>query len=1076
MASDQIDPADLTKRVDRVPSDGDVVERLQQLSAAPQDKTPSPFLHAGLERIDRFEIIRMLGQGGMGRVYLALDTKLDRKVAIKVPLFDSGTDPTIMQRFRREGQAAGAVSHPNVVATHEVGDVDQGCYIVSEYIEGPTLREYLRRRGTPLKPRVAAQLILAIASGVRAAHSQLVIHRDIKPSNILMERLQPKSSSSSADPSIVTIDDDLFRPRVTDFGLAGFADHRTAITISGALVGTPSYMAPEQVDGAPLGPQADIFSLGVMLYELMTGRSPFSSESYVATIERIQHYDPPALRTTNSAIPRDLSAISECAISKEPLRRYSNAGELADDLQRFLDGTPVRARSLGAVGRFGRWVRRHPAQAALTCVICVALLTSLIQNRLLQKSLNRSDELKKNLAGTAGELTDANAKYRETVYVQDMSFAFDAWDRNAMDDVKSLLARYAPTESESDHRGIEWYLLSSVIETKPPREFPGHEGEVYDIVVAPDQKSFFSVGEDGTRRYWEIESGKAIRVSEPQRLGRSHAIALSPDGKTFYSGGNSLRSRSVLDGSLVQQKPLTSHAYGIRAIAVSPDNHYVASLCLQHQIHINSIGSDPPYAKKDIAVPSQRCTRIDFSPNGKQLYFSKEMEHTTASVSRDRWNEFVVWDIESEHELFSGKQLNNKYFGPVDASHDGRLVAVGASRKVQLFDVADLEFTKQIPIIGGFVIDVEFSADDRLIACGIRDGSLEVVDTNQTGSRGHANSSVHVSHPYRDPINTVAWVDDHSILTGDDAGRILLHQLTPGFEPIRTFDAHTCRLQPDGRHLVTINRLGDAEVIDLVTQQPVCQLTGLSAEIPIRVLIDPTKRWLAITYDNRLQIWNLRDEMRQCEVVHHPKSLEPSDEQFRIHRVTFSPDGQLVATVGSVDATALIWDTESGDQITEIPLGIGNMGNLVSYSPDGKLLLCAGSRGSFIYHTTTGITTPLGIARIQQAGWISETRLLVSNTDGLLGIFDCTKEKLVMVLGNQSQVATQLAISPDSRSLVTSDRQTVNFWNLPTNRLIGSIPLSARSISFSPDGSKLYLTTRVPEENECELRVISRKE
>ncbi len=154
------------------PANAKLVERLQQLWTRPADKSPSPFVQTPLDQIDRFEIIRVLGEGGMGRVYLAIDSKLNRKVAIKVPLFDSSTDPTILERFRREGRAAGAINHPNVVAVYEVGDTDQGCYIVSEYVAGPTLREYLRRRDAPLNARSAAELMLAVARGVHDAHQQ----------------------------------------------------------------------------------------------------------------------------------------------------------------------------------------------------------------------------------------------------------------------------------------------------------------------------------------------------------------------------------------------------------------------------------------------------------------------------------------------------------------------------------------------------------------------------------------------------------------------------------------------------------------------------------------------------------------------------------------------------------------------------------------------------------------------------------------------------------------------------------------------------------------------------------------
>ncbi len=249
--------------------------------------------------------------------------------------------------------------------------------------------------------------------------------------------------------------------------------------------------------------------------------------------------------------------------------------------------------------------------------------------------------------------------------MQDMIFAFDAWENRAIADVRSLLDRQVPTDSEVDQRGIEWYALSSSIKTDPPREFLGHEGEVYDIVVTPDRKSFFSVGEDKTRRLWNLETGETLRVTPSDKIGKSYAVALSPDGQTLYTGGNNLCPLNISDDSFAQGKPLTVHKYGIRAIAVSPDNRYVASLCLQHQIHINSIEPNHEYANTLIAIPSQRCTRLDFSPDSKELYFSKRV----GSGRNRSADQFVVWDIESKQQVFSGEPTSESHvFGPVDAS------------------------------------------------------------------------------------------------------------------------------------------------------------------------------------------------------------------------------------------------------------------------------------------------------------------------------------------------------------------------------------------------------------------------
>lgn len=1075
MSSDQLNPNE-SQYADpsvqrRVPSESEVVERLQDLWGDSPAKSPSPLIDSEPKHINRFQIVRMLGQGGMGRVYLGIDSELGREVAIKVPLFDHSSDPTAMERFRREGRAAGAVNHPNLVAIHEVGDMDQGCYIVSEYIQGPTLRDYLQQRGHPMEPRAAARMIMTIARGVHAAHQHGVIHRDLKPSNILLERLPSNIAESGEEASSVAIDGDCFRPRIADFGLACIDDQRTAITMSGALVGTPSYMAPEQITGASLGPQADTFAMGVMLYEFITGRSPFSAESYAATIDRVQNHDPPSLVKTNSGFPRDLSAICECAINKEPIRRYLTAGELADDLTRFLVGKPVRARSLGPAGRIQRWVRRHPIHAALAVVICIALTWSLFQNRRLQASLEHSDQLKDQMAVNALELRSTNESYRETIYVQDMIQAYDALNRNAVDDVRSLLFRHMPAESGTDLRGIEWFALNELTRADTPRAFSGHVGEVYDIAVTLDGKYFFSVGEDKRRRFWDLDSGEIIRIADPELIGKSHAIALSPDGNTFYTGGNFLRSHLVADGAFTAEQPITHHPYGIRAVEVSPDNRYVASLCFQHQIHLNSIDPNQPYAKNDFGVPAQHSTRIDFSPDSKHLYFTRR-DKSIDGVQPPC--EFVVWDIARQQEIFAGEPIA-KYgerFGPVDCSGDGRLVAIGGERSVQLFDAKNMRFIRRVHTGNHFVLDVEFSPNCNLLAMVGHTGVLSVC--RAVKHRDVTLRPIYEVRPHNSPINTMAWVNDRQLLTGDSAGRILLHSLRDSVLSKVAFDSHTCHLHADGKTLVTIDRNGIGRLVDVDSFRTLHQITGLNTEPPECVSIDPASGWLAVSYDNQLQIWNLNENQLQTQMIHRPISMVDGNVPYQISSISIAPDGQKVATSGSVDGTVLEWDIKTGSVLREVGLPNDSMGSHASYSPVGNQLLCAGGRGAFVLNVDVGTKSKITNRRVHDSVWLTETRLLIYSTDGLIKVVDTTSTDNELVFSHQGIGARKAAVSPDKRTLVTLVGSQIYFWNIPSMRMIGSIHMRAESICFSPNGDKLYATVRDQESDSFRLRVFSK--
>ena len=938
MSSDQIDPANLAAD-DSVdwPSESEVLQRLEHLWSDQSPRSTSAWIDKTTQRIGRFEIRGVLGQGGMGRVYLAVDSELGREVAIKVPIFDPSGNPAALERFRREGRAAGALSHANVVSVLEVGETEHGCFLVCQYVNGSTLRDFLRDNGRVRDAPTAAKLMLAIARGVQAAHSQGVIHRDLKPSNVLLEQLSRDASTGLTDTSVVSIDGRLVRPRVTDFGLAGFIENHTAITASGTLLGSPSYMAPEQIAGTSLGPPADTFSLGVILYELLQGTAPFAGESYVSTIDRIQNFDPPALTTSNPSIPRDLAAICECAIAKEPNQRYSNAGELADDLQRFLDESPVRARSLSRIGRIHRWIRRHPVHTTLIVVVCTGLMWTLFQNRRLESALNRAAMLRNEMTANATELEETNAAYRERVYVQDMILAFDAFDQRAIDDVRSLLNRQLPVDGQRDLRGIEWFALANEIETAPPVEIRASDAAIYDIAVTPDGKHFFTVGKDRTRRYWDLETKQPIRISQPDLTGPLHAIAISPDGSTFFSGVNMLLPYRASDGSLAESEPITHHKFGIRAIAVSPDNRLIASLCLQHQIHLHSLDPDRPYSNTEVGIPSQRCTRVGFSVDSKHLYFSKQC--FPRGKRRPTPDEFVVFDIETGTEIFSKPPLTSVRFGPVDGTENGSEVAIGGHSHIQLFDVAANEFSEMIETARGMTLDVEYSPGDRYIAHAGTDGTLYVSESAATNLPDGSPSVIYQSREHQDPINTVAWVDDNRILTGDDAGRVMLHRIDQRIDSLATYEnANRCLVDQIDQRAVVLDRSREARVIDLKTNAVIARCGNVLSGYPHHAVLDPSGQWLVLVRLGDIQVWNLQTESMQYSREHR-LTADSDQPDHPVASIAIAPDGKQFATLGTTDATIILWDTATGEQLTAFVLHPDSLGSVVTYSPDGEILV-----------------------------------------------------------------------------------------------------------------------------------------
>jgi tetratricopeptide (TPR) repeat protein/tRNA A-37 threonylcarbamoyl transferase component Bud32 len=306
----------------------------------------------GPRTLGKFELIEAIGSGAFGTVYKARDLRLDRTVAIKVPRSGNLADRADLDRFLREARSVARLRHPSIVPVHDVGEHEGVPYLVSDFVQGLTLTDLLSARR--LTSREAAELVAAVAGALQYAHEQGVVHRDVKPSNILL--------------------DDVGRPHLMDFGLARRDAGDVTMTIDGQVLGTPAYMSPEQArgEGHRVDGRGDVYSLGVVLYQMLTGELPFRGTPRML-LHRVLHDEPRRPRSLNDRIPRDLETICLKAMAKEPGRRYTSAAELGADLRRFLAGEPIRARRVGAVEHAWRWCRRNPAVAGLGAAAFLAM-------------------------------------------------------------------------------------------------------------------------------------------------------------------------------------------------------------------------------------------------------------------------------------------------------------------------------------------------------------------------------------------------------------------------------------------------------------------------------------------------------------------------------------------------------------------------------------------------------------------------------------------------------------------------------------------------------------------------------
>jgi tRNA A-37 threonylcarbamoyl transferase component Bud32 len=493
-----------------------------------------------------YEILGVLGRGGMGVVYRARQTKVNRLVALKMILAGGHAGDDERRRFLTEAEAVARLQQPNIVQIHEVGEADGQPFFTLEYLPGGSLAA--RLSGTPLPPKEAARVVEQLARGIHYAHGKGIVHRDLKPANVLL----------TEDGT----------PKVTDFGLAKRVEVGSGLTVTGAILGTPEYMAPEQAGGGGkrVGPAADVYALGAILYECLTGRPPFRAATALDTILQVVSQEPASVRQLQPGVPADLETICHRCLQKEPGKRYARAEDLAEDLRRLQAGEPIRARPVGSAERAWRWCRRNPMVAGLLTAVAATLLLGTgvatyfaIAARASAKQLERQLTRAEGLV-YAGRIDRAQQYWREGNAVA----ALDQLDR----------CRW-------DYRGWEHDYLHTLFNASH-LTLKGHMGPVRSVCFSPDGRRLASASGDlrgkGEVKVWDAQTGEE-QITLRGHTDLVHNVCFSPDGRRLASAGGFIPGEvKVWDARTGQEQiTLRGHAATVLSVCFSPDGRRLAS-------------------------------------------------------------------------------------------------------------------------------------------------------------------------------------------------------------------------------------------------------------------------------------------------------------------------------------------------------------------------------------------------------------------------------------------------------------------------------------------------------------------
>jgi WD40 repeat protein/serine/threonine protein kinase len=989
--------------------------------------------------IPGYELLGELGRGGMGVVYKARQPKLNRMVAVKLILAGSQAGPQDLARFRTEAEAAARLQHPNVVQIFEIGEHegrDGGGpvpYMVMEFVGGGTLAQ--RFGGRPLAPAHAARLVHTLALAVDAAHRQGIVHRDLKPSNILLAQTEDRGSKIEdrrskivdrpAAPlnlrsSILDPRSSILCPKIADFGLAKQLG-REGPTQTDTIMGTPSYMAPEQTSSRPgdIGPAVDIYALGAILYELLTGQPPFRGESKMDTLMQVRTLDPVPPSRLQPGVPRDLEIICLHCLRKEPHRRYPSALAFVEDLQSFLEGRSILARPPGTLERVARWASRHRAAAALLLVVGLVVAVGFPGVTGLWLA-----------ARQARATAQAEAQHAEQARDEANALRLQAERREAR---LALERGLSLCEQGEVGGGLTWLAHSLQRTTK----LGDTDLEQAIRVNLADWATQFCV--------------PGIRL---QHLGEVHRAAFSPDGKTVLVGAGKLAHQYDAATGQPAGPPLTSVGPPriVWSVACTPDGQ--AALLGREDGTAELLDAQTGRLILRLAHGTDDVWSVAVSPNGKTLL-------TAGDGSVRLWDRTTGQSVGQplEHPRLPGEAaLPFHMVIAVAVSPDGKAVLTGSrDHTARLWDAATGQPVGPPLPHTDWVRSVAFSPDGRTLLTGSRDGTAQLWDAETGKPLGEP-----LRHTHEIEMATFS-PDGQLVLTGgrDDAARLWNAATRQPLGPPLPHDGGVgaVAFSPDGSTLLIGGLDGTLRCWRAPRSKALGRPLPHTDVVQSVAFLGPDGRRLGTASPRSVCAWDATTGVL----------LGKMDTEPRVRSVAYPPDGKTIAT-GSWHRDVLLWDVPTEPGPSHPPqshaFALGGGARLAAFTPDGHRLLTVGEmteRQVRVWDVAT--------RRLLEPTFTHETPVvcLTVSPDGLRLATGC-RDHTVRLWDTETGVAVGIpllhpesvkavAFSPDVKTLTTGCQDGgVRLWEVGTSQLREPSPRHqgpVLAVAFSPDGKRL---------------------